>query len=401
MTSTQYPVYNSNYTFAINTGNVDIEKSGIQISATVCSGNSIKFQVDTGSNGIVLNSDDISSNYTNYPCFGYGEMHYQPSNIIYSGEWYLLPVSLSGVLNSSGKPVGGDSGSAIGMAMVLVTSGTGAHPKGTGMMGVAGKGQNPAFNLFFNLTGQYTANGTTVTVNLAPAYAISLTQSGSAGNIAYTGTINVGQTHTAGDGFNIVAMQPVTPPPLPNQQSGYVANINAQQAWASPSVNASILNLNSASGSNYNLINFTGGLELDTGLAQSIIAPTPEIFDALSSSYWATTVNETTTITAPSVFMVSMGLQSYQKISVNVRSMSQFLNPSNSFRYLFGKNLSTDQEDVLETLHPDKPPLSVVVKSPSNWNPNTVRFNLGRMPLTKYTYLYDALNGVMGFKSNA
>lgn len=409
MTTGSPSIFSSGYTLALDMGTVDIEGSGISLTATVCGGNAVSFQVDTGSNGIVMNASDLGADYTSYPCFGFGEMHYQPSDKILTGQWYLLPVSVGGKLYNGSTLVTGGSG--VGMAMVLVTTGNTAHPAGSGMMGVAGKGQNPAFNLFLNMTGQITSGTTVTSVTLAPAYVLDVTDiTDTGGSLTGNGTITIGKTYASGEGFGLIALQPVTPPPLPNQVHGPVVSLPALQAWAAPNIGIALINLDTSGGGTPNVVYMSGSLEIDTGLAQGIIAPTAQVYNILQDPYWcpepmpapgAPQPSGPPTITAPVLIRLTGLLESATRISLVTTSMSDLVAGFNSFSYTFGLNLTDAQETLLKPLGLDVAPTTLTLMQPGNWNPDTVRFNIGRLPLLTYTYMYDALNGVMAFKKKS
>lgn len=331
-------------------------KDGFHIDANVCgSTTTVKFQLDTGSNGIVMSKSDIGSGYSDYPCFGPGQIHYWPSNIIYKGIWYLLPVTLLNA-KSGTSPV-----TLTGEAMVLVVDG---YPSGRGMMGVAGKGQNPTFNIMLNLS--------TNNAPLSPGYVVS------------SSVLTVGQTHTPDDNFTIINMQPTTPPSLPNQVSGPYVIGSQVQSWAAPTVNLTIIGPNpdaETSQTNVMGLNIPGSFELDTGIDQVLVAAPAGVVP----SSWVGLPDSAGTRT----FINGLGMTAHM-LCIRKYSTTQLSVPAPGFNFQF---TTSDNP-------PANGPSNVKLMSPpTNYIPDVVRINVGRMPLSKYNYMYDALNGVIGFKA--
>jgi hypothetical protein len=369
---TQSPFNTSTYTCISNSNHTTGLDQGLFVYASVAGGNTITFQVDTGSAGIVIDSSNVDPSYTSYPCFGPGTMNYYPSQNSPSGVWYLLPVELM-------TGTGANAGTGIsGWAMVLVCQN---YKSDFGMMGVAGKGQNPLYNLFFNLQNK--------TGPLAPAYAIQLKRSGS----AYVGTLTFGATYdyfsqTFGNSGSI-ALQPTTPPPLPPLQGigglsytqGTVTALPAAtgtstvQSWASPNVWLT-LNRDKLFGTKASIV---ASLELDTGIDTMLIAVGSALYDHIAD------LTDTVTGQNYPVFNKGVGV-----------SVSTPLNGSkpDTDGSLFQLEFDTSAVGAGEA--PD-PATVFLMPAVTNILPDTTRVNIGRNPLWKYIYGYDAQNGFMSF----
>lgn len=354
-------------------------EQGFFVAASVGGGDPLPFQVDTGSAGLVLAEADLDPNYADmYPCFGPGQMNYYPSQNSPTGTWYLVPVTLQTYDSTNQKYT---ATSITGWAMALVCSTRNAD---FGMMGVAGKGQNPLYNLFFNLSNSGTP--------LAPAYSIQVMTKGT----TQTVTLTFGQTYTSFEssyeGATKTFLQPTTPPPLPgvtNIPTSYNAPATplawTTKAWALPNVSLS-LGYSQPSPPINDTVFLTAGFEVDTGIQFMLIAPDLDTFNVLSKiSAKEPAINANYPALFPGV-KINLAMPGSNAAGAIVL-IHEFMLTFTTSTTATGESPGT----------PPAPTSVLLMPAATNSGTDTIRINVGRNPLASIVYGYDALNGVISW----
>ncbi|PWC40853.1 hypothetical protein [Azospirillum sp. TSO22-1] len=320
----------------------DIDNGGFHLKAKVGGVAVNTFQVDTGSSGMVMSQSLFPSDFPwdTYPSFGSYTIHYYPSTITRTGVWYHLPVDL----------IGADGTTVSSHAMVLVCPDA---PDNLAMMGVSAKGEAPAYNVFLQASD---SSGNP----LAPAYALTQT------------TVVIGQTHSAGDGYAGAALTVANPPitPLPAQTNTVPFTPPDVQAWNPPAVNVAFAPPNGDFGTAVPL-----AFELDTGINQFLVAcPQSDIPNGClgpenANDQWPFTQNS--------------------RISVSFAAGATGAAPALAYTVTIGEKPAKDTPN---------PVGDVLYMGPPTGDGSFARANVGICPINACTYLYDALNGFLGFK---
>lgn len=350
--------YGADMTTYANPVRLEFEKAnigggGFHLSATVAGVATNCFQVDTGSSGMVMSQSLFPSDFdfSKYPNFGTYTIHYYPSTNSHTGTWYYLPVELTG-----------KDGSVVHThAMVLVCSNT---PDSVAMMGVSAKGEDPSYNAFLNA---YTpGENSHSSVPFAPSYVLN----GDA--------VIIGQTHSASDGFAGATLTVVNPPltPLPKQQNNVPFTQSGVSAWNPPNVTLTVTAPPEVIATNANAtISQTLAFEMDTGIDQFLVAcpqdelPAGCLADENQNKQWPFFNDTQITVNFPA--SVNPGVLNYT-FTVGQKPPAQSPAPLGNSIYM----------------GPASPPQSFS------------RANVGICPLLAYSYMYDALNGFLGFKPN-
>lgn len=319
----------------------DIDHGGFHLQAKVAGQESMLFQVDTGSSGMVMSKSHFPKDFPwdNYPCFGQYTIHYFPSTNSHTGDWYYLPVEL----------VGANGNTVQTYAMVLVCVDT---PDSVAMMGVSAKGEAAAYNAFLNASID---NQT-----LAPAYVLNQT------------SVILGQTHSADDGYEGASLTEITPlTPVPAQTNTAPFPTQTISSWSVPNVGLAF----SAPGS---LLRSPAtppiAFELDTGINQFLVAcaqsdiPQGCLGEENNKDQWPFTNNSTIFVTFP----------------------ADASDPILNYSFEVGSTPSSGSPAPYGSVFYMGP-----ASSPGSFN----RANVGICPLNAYSYIYDALNGFLGFKA--
>ncbi len=341
-----------------------IDTGGFHVMASVAGGTQHDFQIDTGSSGMAIGVAS-AGNYQDYTCYGPGQFHYEPSGNVLTGNWYLLPVTLYSASTAGGTTT--YNVAAVSQCMVLVVE-TSTDGKGNtttfvgGMMGVSAKSENINYNVLLNAYAPGT-NGNAPSP-LAPAYVLN----GGDDNLTFT----IGQTHTSGDGFNVVNLQPVSAPPLPTPVGTVSTPFPSPLAttWAMPMVIGTFTQ-------NTTVINITAALELDTGIDYMLVA-VPE--GTFPSSFIGPTIQGKPSLTDK----VNVTITASGTGPLTLASQPLVLN----YKFTTGSGAG------------DPAPTSVLLMPPpANNLGDMVRINTGIRPLAGHNYMYDALNGVIGMQA--
>lgn len=356
-------------TFVYKYKNSDMDKGGFDVIASVAGGPEHVFQLDTGSSGMAIGVNYVGADYKNYPCYGPGQFKYNPSENLLQGNWYLLPVSLI-----SADPAAAYCASSVCMVLVVtsVTDGDGkvSDDYQGGMMGVSAKGENPAYNVLLNAS--IPGPGGTADVELAPAYTLTQT------------ACTIGQTHVAADGFDVVNLQPVTPPPLPAQTGSALVTLTPPSvaAWAMPSVTVTMYNASAGGQPSDQILtpkpvySLTAALEIDTGIDTMLIV-LPE--GSVPSSF----VGPVDKKTGQSVFIKGIN------IAVTATGTMQ-VTPARPAMLCYGFNTTVAPSGAAPTS-------VILMPPPTNAVGDMPRINLGIRPLNLYNYMFDGQNGLIGF----
>lgn len=320
----------------------DIDNGGFHLQAKVAGQEAMLFQVDTGSSGMVMSKSHFPADFPwdQYPCFGSYTIHYYPSTKSHTGDWYYLPVEL----------VGANGNTVQTHAMVLVCVDT---PDSVAMMGVSAKGEAAAYNAFLN--------GSSNNQALAPAYVLNQT------------SVILGQSHSSGDGYEGASLTQITPlTPVPTQTNTAPFPVQTISSWSVPSVGLALSAPGSKQASPVNTIP-PMAFELDTGINQFLVAcpqsniPQDCLGEENANSQWPFTNESTISVTFP----VEAPILNYSfKVGATPGSGSP------------------------------APVGSVIYMGPASGSSGSFnRANVGICPLKAYSYIYDALNGFLGFKA--
>ncbi|MEA1676102.1 hypothetical protein [Nitrospirillum sp. BR 11163] len=263
------------------------------------------------------------------------------------------------------------SQAAISQCMVLVVdsytdgkTGKTSSDYGGGMMGVSAKSENINYNVLLNASIPGTAGAPATP--LAPAYVLDDGADGL--------TCTIGQTHTSGDGFAVVNLQPVTAPLLPEltYPSILLTPNTTSTTWAMPTVIGTFTMGTS-------VISVTAAFELDTGIDGMLVAVPSETFP----SGFTDTANSAGKAAFVDGIIVN--------ITVPGTGSGLELTGASVRHYTFTTGSGT----------PDSAPaFTTLMPPPTDTLGDMVRINTGIHPLIGYQYLYDAQNGVIGMKSN-
>lgn len=339
----------------------DIASGGFHLTATVAGAATACFQVDTGSSGMVMSASMFPEgfDFSVYPCFGPYTIHYYPSTNSNSGIWYYLPVELTGK----------DGTTVQTNAMVLVCTVT--DKPNVAMMGVSAKGEDPRYNALLN--AYVPAHDSTPQTPYAPAYVLT------------KDTVVIGQTHSPGDGFSGATLSVANPPltPLPSQvvpdpnPNNVPTLAPTMPSWNPPSASLEItappetLATTTPTSTTQTL-----AFEMDTGINQFLVAcPQAELPPECLA-----------TENAQGQWPFADSTQ----ISVVFPAGSQ--SPILNYQFTVGQASPAGSPAPLGSslyMGPASPPQSFS------------RVNVGICPLRAYSYIYDALNGFLGFKPNS
>lgn len=316
----------------------DIDRGGFRLLAQVAGAAPIEFQVDTGSSGMVMSKSHFPPNFAwdEFPCFGEYTIQYYPSTNSHTGYWYYLPMTLIG----TNKAVEA-------WAMVLVCPDTAAT---VAMMGVSAKGEAAAYNAFLNAA----SNG----LPFAPSYVLTQT------------SVILGQTHQENDGYIGATLTVADPPltPVPAQTNSVPFTPPSTAAWNPPSVDVTF-----AAPASVEEFPATLAFELDTGINQFLVAcPTADIPQGClgpvnPNNQWPFTEDSQIGVSFPA------GAET----------------PALNYTVIVG---TTPQPGTPNPVGP------VLYMGPATTPGSFSRANVGICPLNAYNYIYDALNGFLGFQ---
>lgn len=383
-------------------------KSGFTTETDLDSGTDTPWtlQIDTGSSGIVIPMAALGSSATHdklkakYPCLGAGSINYFPSTNSHNGIWYQLPVNFAAT-DSAGHAV-----TIATNALVLVCDNVTSHDQ-YGMMGIAAKGDDPAYNALLNAS---VIDSNNVKTALNAAYCLK--QDG----------VYLGVAHTAGDNFVGTDLLPATPPPLPAVTNGKTLATSSASTWTNP---PAAIRISPPSGSILNSHAFyTLSFELDTGINQALLCmpmgmiympenlhptfgnylPTESLghYDAGSFQWYFADGTTIEVCFPPNNAVVNMSWKidnSATTARINGSAPTSWTNnePYGYTLYMGPTNFNPapDATGTTTAGNTDAAASAKGLNAPSDRSYQ--RINVGRIPLMFADYLYDADVGFIGF----